>query len=551
MKKILIYTVIVSLFLGPLTSCDDMLKEESFGNPTAEDMLQNEENFILLVGQIYTEIKWLHDHWGYWGLNTLSADEAVCPVRNPGGHWDDSGYWKGLNTHEWDADGKAFKNVWETCNAGAVLCNKVLHQIDQYKDNVDPLLYNRYVAELKTIRAYYYFTLFDCFGNIPYTEAFKVEYVPQSTPEEVWIHLVTDLEENAPKLPIATNPSKSANYGRATQGMAYALLARLYLNAESYDVSPATLTEYDVYNKCVDACDKVIDSNAYTIEPNFFKNFAVNNEGSDENIFVIVENGNANVDYQNYGGMMSNKLRITCLTLHYSHQQAWGLIEKPWNGFCAPEEFIDKYAVNDLRGACDATLGTKETERRGWFVGPVYVADTIARDENKTQVVITKKFYSGLHPENEASVINDVSWNSGARLWKYEVEQNSTVNKFCENDFVLFRYADVLYMKAEAVLRGATNATIGEVLTLPDFQLIRSRAGLAPYASLDLPEIYDERGREFAWENVRRRDMIRFGTFINSTWRFKSVVGKTYLKWFPINTEILGSEPRWLQNSGY
>lgn len=551
MKKILIYTIIGSIFLGSFTSCDDLLKEEPYGNPTAEDMLKDEGNFILLVGQIYTEIKWLHDHWGYWGLNTLSADEAICPVRNPGGHWDDSGYWKGLNTHEWDADGKAFKNVWETCNTGAVLCNKVLDQISTYQGNIDPVLYDRYVAELKVVRSYYYYALFDCFGNIPYTESFKVEYVPQSTPEQVWIKLVTDLEENAPKLPIATNPSKSVNYGRATQGMAYALLARLYLNAASYDVSPAVLAEYDVYNKCVIACNKVIDSQAYSVEPNFFTNFAVENQGSNENIFVIVENGNAKVDYKDYAGSMANKLRITCLTLHYSHQQAWGLLEKPWNGFCAPEEFVDKYAANDVRGLCDANLGTKETERRGWFIGPVYVDDTIARDENHTQVILTKKFYSGLHPDQEATSINDVSWNSGARLWKYEVEKNSTVNKYCENDFVLLRYADVLYMKAEAILRGATNSTIGEVLNMPDFQLLRTRAGLEPYTALDLDEIYDERGREFAWENVRRRDMIRFGTFINSAWRFKTIVGQTHLKWFPINNEILGSEPRWTQNEGY
>ena len=156
-----------------------------------------------------------------------------------------------------------------------------------------------------------------------------------------------------------------------------------------------------------------------------------------------------------------------------------------------------------------------------------------------------------MHPDQEATSINDVSWNSGARLWKYEVEKNSTVNKYCENDFVLLRYADVLYMKAEAILRGATNSTIGEVLNMPDFQLLRTRAGLEPYTTLDLDEIYDERGREFAWENVRRRDMIRFGTFINSAWRFKTIVGQTHLKWFPINNEILGSEPRWEQNEGY
>lgn len=278
MKTKFINVVLVGVLLFTsiaFSSCNDALIEEPFGNPTTEEMLQNEENFILLVGQVYSEMKWLHDHWGYWGLNTLTADEAMCPLRNPGGHWNDSGYWQNLNTHEWDANGKAFKNVWETCNAGAVLCNKVLAQLESKKDDLDPALYDRFVAELKVVRAYYYYTLFDCFGRIPYSESFEIAYVPQSTPEEVWERLVSELEENTPKLPVANVPSKAANYGRVTQGLGNALLARLYLNAESYDVSAPKLAQYDVYNKCIAACDRVIDSEVYSIEPDFFSNFAV------------------------------------------------------------------------------------------------------------------------------------------------------------------------------------------------------------------------------------------------------------------------------------
>lgn len=107
-------------------------------------------------------------------------------------------------------------------------------------------------------------------------------------------------------------------------------------------------------------------------------------------------------------------------------------------------------------------------------------------------------------------------------------------------------------MKAEAILRGGTGS-LSDLLDRADFQLIRTRANLTPYTvgTLTLDELYDERGREFAWENVRRRDMIRFGTFINSTWQFKTITGQTYRKWFPINEDILGSEPRWTQNDGY
>ena len=90
------------------------------------------------------------------------------------------------------------------------------------------------------------------------------------------------------------------------------------------------------------SCDKIIDAASYSIEPNFFDNFKILNDGSRENIFVIVENGNAEFDARSIGSM-SNKLRLTMLTLHYSQQSTWNMITKPWNGFCARPKFIERY----------------------------------------------------------------------------------------------------------------------------------------------------------------------------------------------------------------
>ena len=128
-----------------------------------------------------------------------------------------------------------------------------------------------------------------------------------------------------------------------------------------------------------------------------------------------------------------------------------------------------------------------------------------------------------------------------------------------DNDFVLFRYADVLYMKAEAILSGATNGTLGEVLGLKDFQMIRTRAGLDEYtaSTLTINEILDERGREFAWENVRRRDLIRHGKYTGDTylWDFKARGVADTRKWFPIPKKHLdihaNDAKKWTQNEGY
>ena len=551
MKKIAFF---ICLGVAALTtSCSDVLEEEVYGQPTAQEMLANQENVARVVGQAYADVKWLHDHWGYWGINSLSSDECINPVRQPGNDWNDDGYWKGFNDQSWTPSDLSFEFVWQYSNSGAVLCNKILQQLEtEVKGNLEDDIYNRFVAELKCLRSYYYYTLFDAFGRIPYLESYSAENVPQSEPYEVWAKLVNTLEEVGPMLPKANVPSKAANYGRATHGMAYALLARLYLNAQSYGVTPANAkaagvaginSEADFYTKCVKACDEVINSKVYKIEPDFFTNFLIHNEVSEENIFVIVEDGNANFDYRDVAGKMANKLRITMLSLNYKHQQAWNLLEKPWNGFSATPSFLKLYEYQvDRRGPCDSIKGTKDEGKWGWFLGPVYGEDgniLIMDDKGNLEARMTSNVTS----------LEEATPNDGARLLKYEVGKGSP-NKFCDNDFVLFRYADVLYMKAEAILRGG-EGDLAALLQDSEFQLIRSRAGVTPYASLDLDELLDERGREFAWENIRRRDLIRYNKFSQGEWTFKPVREK-YLDWFPIPRKMIEtSGGLWTQNDGY
>ncbi len=590
MKKILIFTVAV-LAVFSFTSCEDMLEEEAYGRPTIDEMLTNEANVAKVVGQAYAELKWLHDHWGYWGLNTISTDEACCPLRNPGNDWSDDGYWNNFNTQDWGPNDLGFEYVWQYSSAGAILCNKILQQLEDAKENIPADVYARFTAELKVLRCYYYYALFDCFGRVPYLENYSDDAsgVPQMESWEIWNKLVTTLEAEADNLPLANVPSKAENYGRATRGMAYTLLARLYLNAESFGVTVANCgisdikSNADFYTRCVGACDSVINSKVYTIEPDFFTNFKIYNENSNENIFVIVENGNASFDYRDVGGKMANKLRITMLTLNYTHQQAWRLIEKPWNGFCARKSFLDKYEYQvDLRGPCDSTKGTDACDGWGWFLGPVkdaegntlnmdkvdYVetildanGDTIripvldkdGKEQYKDGKLVTRDstitHYVPAIMNSTVTSMTNATHRDGARLLKYEVEKNGT-NKYCENDFVLMRYADVLYMKAEGILRGGAG-DLNALLADSEFQRIRMRAGVTPYASLDLDELLDERGREFAWEMVRRRDLIRYNQFSQGTWDFKGVKDKT-LDWFPIPRKMIEtSGGLWTQNPGY
>lgn len=565
MKNIVKIIISASLTMPILFSCNSWLEEKNYGNPTTKDMMSKEENVVLLVGQAYADVKWLHDHWGYWGVASLTSDECLCPIRMPGEHWSDGGYWRNLNTHNWDPMANAFKNIWNTTISGAVLCNKLLSTLEASKSIMSESVYKQYVGELETLRTYYYYMLFDCFGRIPYKEKFEDKTEPLMAPQDVWSKLVTCLEKKAPNLPVVNDANRATNYGRVTQGFAYSLLARLYLNAESFGCTPDNVTlpsdikissVNDFYTAVVRCCDKIINSGSYKIEPDFFTNFKIDNSASKENIFVIVENGNGDFDARS-NGSMSNKLRIEMLTMHYCQQKTYDMIEKPWNGFCARPSFIDRYAGSDVRGPGNEGKGTKNEKQWGWFLGPIYSSngETLLKDENGDPAVIRKEIKS----------LDGALWGDGARMFKYEIDKDKKY-QFCENDFVLFRYADVLWMKEEALLRGGSGSSSAQT---EDFKTMLRRAFAydadgevafkAAYPkALTLEGILDERGREFAWENIRRRDLIRFGKFNDPSYVEYITGTDDYRRWFPIPYSVLEKSVRdeqghaiWTQNPGY
>ena len=112
------------------------------------------------------------------------------------------------------------------------------------------------------------------------------------------------------------------------------------------------------------------------------------------------------------------------------------------------------------------------------------------------------------------------------------------------HDWVFYRYADVLLMKAEALLRSNRAAEAVAPVTL-----IRARAGLAPLATITEENLLDELGREFYWEAHRRTDLIRFGKFLQP-WQEKAESDPKRLL-FPIPNRSLANNPNLVQNPGY
>lgn len=587
MKTIVKYALVSAIAMPMLFASCNLLEEENFGKPTTDAMLQNEENVVSLVGQAYADLRFMHDHWGYWGVNTLTADEGLCPIRK-GGDWNDGGYWKYLNTHEWNAYGEAFKNIWNCTVAGSVLCNNLLETLYMNEENMTPESYGKFVGELETLRSYYYYLLFDSFGRIPYMEDYSDRNEALLEPHVVWAHLVSTLERNAPNMAVVNDANRTEYAGRCTQGFAYALLARLYLNAESFGCTPENVMKaertcdvhngkkgskpleevgikiqstQDFYTNAIRCANKVIESGAYIIEPNYFTNYKIDNAGSRENIFTIVEDGLTSTYPERDMYACKNKLRIEFLSLHYGFQKRFGMQLDCWNGFCARPNFMTIFNDHDVRGAGYEGKGTMDTKQWGWYLGPLCDADgNVMLDTDNEPIDI--------HVEIES--LDAADRRDGARMYKYELDKEGKY-KYMENDFVLFRYSDVLLVKKEAVLRGGKDDAPGiEDAAINDMKKRSFAYSADPVAAFDAayPDAFTilstdlekgilaERGRELSWENARRRDLIRFGQFEKIQYVKNTAETR---RWFPIPYSVLQKavvDPEtgkklWTQNPGY
>jgi len=273
---------------------------------------------------------------------------------------------------------------------------------------------------------------------------------------------------------------------------AYALLAKLYLNAEVYTGTPQ-------WEKASQYCDSVIDG-PYSLATNVKDPFKTNNEKSPELIMTIP------YDEDNFHGF-----RLHMRTLHYQQNLEFDMTVGPWNGLCIVPTFFDTYQDNDLRKAAYNMWGQRYDTK----------GNKIQDGETHKDLVIDPhlpKLYMQAGVETPEQIRM-----TGARVGKYEIKIGAKEN--LSNDFPLFRLTDFYLMKAEAEIRLGRN---GDQWVNP----IRERAGVSTWTNVGLDSLLAERGRELYVEGHRRQDQIRFGTWEQSWWE-KDAHGPE-LRVFPI-----------------
>ena len=522
MKKI--YTVILAVLGLGAVACTD-LSPEVYTDVRKEDYFQTPAQFSTLIANAYSQLAGERGYIyreGFWSLQEYTSDAVIVPTR--GTDWYDAGVPQAMHMHTWGSNTRDVNNGWSFAFGGVTKCNTVIENIHTIAGE-DESTWNDAakagLAEAKILRAFYHLLAMDVYGNVHIDDGERE--VKQYTRKEVFEWIENELLTNAALV------DDGVRYGSMTRPVAYMILAKLYLNAEVYTGTP-------MWDKAEEYCDKIINGNYYELNKDYFDNFKISNTNNQEIIFPIV-----------FDGVYANGNMFHVMTQHYAMRSVFGFTTDCWNGPCTLESFYNKYSDNDKRKA-------------QWFVGPVYDEKTDWNTIIYNRSSWTGKVQEWDHGDSHFKVIIDpkvttiqdpTAANSceGARFFKFEFANG--IAHHADSDFPIYRYADVLLMKAEARMR--QNNGVADEVALKCVNDVHTRAGLPAYTAAELTydELLDERGRELAWEGHRRDDLIRFGKY-GDAWEFKEADADNHTNLFPIPDWVRDGAPGvYTQNPGY
>lgn len=504
MKTKLNILLIAGLFL--VASCTD-LSEKLYDKLDSGEYGKTDEEIESIVGRAYASLRGgSSDGINYYPcsefvffLSAVSSDECLIPVRT-GGDWYDDGAYVELHQHTWTADNSKIWALWKYCYSGIASVNSIIYQVEQ--SNMEKELRTPLLAELKGVRAYYYYKLLDGYGNVPVDTSYVVTEAPDTSPRaEVYEFVEKELLDNRAYLP-------DNAYGRFTKDAANVLLARLYLNSEVY-INKAR------WEDCLTVCNEISGE----LEFDYFASFKTENQYSKEIIFSI--------PYDSKMGTVGNYL--ASMTYHYDQKDAFSATGNyQWcaNGIYAQPGLYSAFDDNDIR-------------RNSLLAGP--------QVNLKTGEVILIDGSIPLNYTEDVSNFNREPYtpqNEGIRLSKYEDKEGDSWER--DYDMVLMRYAEVLMMQAECYVRlnQPKNAR-------PFVQQIHERVSLDTPAVIDLDFIDQELRREFVFEDHRRTDNIRFGTFFNPWWEKGTDPADKRTALFPIPQKEIEKNSKLEQNPGY
>lgn len=523
--KFLIIAGLGSLFL----SCTN-LDEEIFSQIATENYYQDKNSIEAAFVRPFEHGHWCGWDGDRWILQELTADQFVWTQK--GKHGYDGGQWIRAHGHTWTDEEGIINGGWVGPYQGIGQCTTYIsdfESLDFTKFGLTEADKNNYIAQLRTLRSWYYLFLIDFYRSVPIPLDTKTK-VGQSTPQEVFSYIEKELKESIPSLPKVALP------GRFGQAGAAALLARLYLNAKVW-------IDTDRFADAKKVAQDIIDGvyGNYSIDPDYRGPFSdgLTSRRSPENIWVFPHKRNVYEFGWMYNAMMHYQAR-------YSLGNTWG----GWNGIhLTPSRDLqgniysyklgkpyEKFSNDDLRKQPFRT--NPDGSYDGFFlIGQQYMYDSdkgygfTSEKVNGTEeyngrplsyVDQVGRFSEGSEGIAKGSHVNTGEENSGVRLLKFPWLPESK-NLFQNNWVAEIRLAEMYYIVAECLYR--ENDKLGAAKMLDavrkrNFPAEKWSANSyeANLSMLTDDEFVDELGREFLGERHRRTDLIRWNRFGNEWW---------------------------------
>jgi starch-binding outer membrane protein, SusD/RagB family len=502
MKKIFVLSFVVTVVL--LSACEKKLDQVPISNAITETFYTQPSDFVQGVNAAYNSLLTYPDRQ----LNLSETRSDNLYAVSDGGVRE----WEGINSFHKTISGNSYvSEAWSGNFTGIYRCNQVLEQISLKGDIItDPALKTRLEAETRFLRAFYYFDLVRWFGKVPVTEktllANEALEIGRSDVSDVYKLIISDLQFAADKLP-ETYAGGTGVKGRVTKYAAKGMLALVYMtrSGPTYSIEGPGLG-LNEWNQALALLNEIINSKKYTFLAAYKDIFSYTNENNGEVVF--------DVEYS------SGKTPVVGSTF------AWVLAPDGWFqslGKGTQGGLTIRPVSSDLMNAYEAS-----DTRKAFTIQNGYTSSTVteSRPFFKKYVDVSKVPASA----------NRLDW---------------PIN------FIALRFTDILLLKAECILHGATG-TQGDVDAIVD--QVRARAGLAPISNVTLARLMEERRKEFAAEGSRWHDLVRSGLVetVMTNWITQEDVGhimqpfqKNYIL-YPIPQSELDVKPGlYEQNLGY
>jgi len=493
---------------------------------------------------------------------SMNSDEYTAV--SFGGDYFNDGDCMGFSIHKISpTNSKNQLNVYNDIQSGITQANKIIVEFGGEDAEAS--------APLRAIRAWYHFLLMDHWGDTPILNRIpeEDEAIDRSPRAEVAKWIESELLAVRDKCP----ENVATNYGKPTKWMVDALLAKLYINWPVYvnDVTSASWTygTNEKINDCIAACDRIIQSGNFAVaggdvnpnpssawyNKNDYKMKFFYTNGKDVKDFIYA----MPFDAQAQKGLTYARFRTWRRGQNNNGFYSVEMTKSVGGNFALTPEYSKLFSLKgDRRNDCIAGDGTAETTEIYQYDNATGEKTTVRNNYKGEDVTFTRSIALAENGEDQLNTgANMAGWTQGYRSIKFfpNITEYNTFDRNQSNDVPIFRYADILLMKAEAITRGGSQTSTGVAKSdspIDLFNQIRSYAGAPTLtAAPSLQDILDERGREFLDEHWRRNDLIRFGAF-EKAWGFKSLGSSDpKMRLWPLSIDVLNNNTNWAQNAGY